>query len=270
MSDDESDGDISTCSFCGDKASSNPNLKLLITPCGHTLCNPCCGSSFRASKNVDCKGCTASKVPVVTFRRDELVPTDGEDPHVRKEMKVRHEVLRIYNRQESDFPNRTDYVAYLDKVENIIQNLVNRVDEQQMRDEMEAYQTSSKDIIFRNQQKKKDRDHNFGKRPLSWQIAPAPSLWRKSPELAPAEAPAAPALAAPAPAQSMMPQQAPRAPPPPAHKVEPLVTKVSEGEAKKDPALAKRAAGFSDVYRASRDSSAALLGLRAALRPRLA
>eukprot|EP00961_Rhodomonas_salina_P051435 690507-Rhodomonas_salina.1 len=39
-------------------------------------------------------------------------------------------------------------------------------------------------------------------------------------------APAAPALAAPAPAQSMMPQQAPRAPPPPAHKVEPLVTKV--------------------------------------------
>eukprot|EP00961_Rhodomonas_salina_P193977 2618931-Rhodomonas_salina.1 len=31
------------------------------------------------------------------------------------------------------------------------------------------------------------RDHNFGKRPLSWQIAPAPSLWRKSPELAPAE-----------------------------------------------------------------------------------
>ena len=52
-------------------------------------------SQFQASKQVACPGCKAPGEDAFFFKKDELVPTDGEDPEVKREIGVRHKVLKV-------------------------------------------------------------------------------------------------------------------------------------------------------------------------------
>ena len=59
------------------------------------------------------------------FKKEDLVPSEGEDPRVKREMRIRSRVCGVYNRQESDFvvegkgkkECRMEYYKYLEFVE---------------------------------------------------------------------------------------------------------------------------------------------------------
>uniref|UniRef100_A0A7S4NB47 RING-type domain-containing protein n=1 Tax=Guillardia theta TaxID=55529 RepID=A0A7S4NB47_GUITH len=265
---------LSACSFCQD---SSPTIRLLIAPCGHTLCEPCCGSAFRANKVLECKGCSSP----FSFRKEELVPTHGEDPFVRREIKIRHKVLSVYNRQEEDFRSsdvtpaeaKKLYNAYLEEVESIIDRLVNKVDLDELEAQLAEHSQNNRDAIVRNQGIKKKLESSFGVAPLDWQIAPGKPLFvseKKTNHKPDKHVKSAAPTAVPPPArhhaeklqQKILQQQGVQAQQAPAEA--PPAEKIARKEPR-EPAAALKAGGFSDSFQQDREQRAALLGLQRAL-----
>jgi len=80
----------------------NRAIKLMITPCGHTICQPCFGSGFKGTRTMACKACGKDENGnTFDFAKEEVIPTDGEDEMVKRELRIRSRVLGIFNRQEA-------------------------------------------------------------------------------------------------------------------------------------------------------------------------
>jgi len=112
--------DIS-CPQCQTTKYRNPKMKLMVSKCGHSMCETCVENKF--SKGIGfCPTCM-TELKKSTFRYQIF-----EDPSVELEIDIRKRLLKDFNRKEQDFSTLDSYNDYLEMVEIYIFNLTNKID----------------------------------------------------------------------------------------------------------------------------------------------
>ncbi|CAM9500086.1 CDK-activating kinase assembly factor MAT1 isoform X1 [Lampetra fluviatilis] len=134
------------CPRCKTTKYRNPQLKLMVNVCGHTLCESCVEMLFARGAG-SCPDC-ATPLRKSAFRVQLF-----EDALVDKEVEIRKRVLKTYNKREEDFPSLREYNDYLEEIEDIVFNLTNNVDVETTKRRMEQYQRDNRDIIQKNRVK---------------------------------------------------------------------------------------------------------------------
>nr|CAH8874282.1 unnamed protein product [Trichobilharzia regenti]CAH8874284.1 unnamed protein product [Trichobilharzia regenti] len=132
-----------TCPSCRSSKYSNPQLKLMVNVCGHSLCENCVEVLFVRGSGL----CAQCKTPI---RKTNFRYQLFEDPLVQKEVDIRKKVLSDFNKREDDFDCPEDYDSYLEKVEEIIYNLTNDLYVDDTKRYIENYKKENKDVIKRN------------------------------------------------------------------------------------------------------------------------
>uniref|UniRef100_A0A0R3WNN2 CDK-activating kinase assembly factor MAT1 n=1 Tax=Hydatigena taeniaeformis TaxID=6205 RepID=A0A0R3WNN2_HYDTA len=138
--------DLQTCPSCKTSKYNNPQLRLMVNVCGHSLCENCVEVLFVRGSGL----CVQCKTPI---RKTNFRYQLFEDPTVQKEVDIRKKVLAEFNKREEDFENVEDYDSYLETIEDIIYNLSNDVDVDKTKKFIEQYKKDNKDIIKRNRKK---------------------------------------------------------------------------------------------------------------------
>ncbi|CAH8651564.1 unnamed protein product [Heterobilharzia americana] len=132
-----------TCPSCRSSKYSNPQLKLMVNVCGHSLCENCVEVLFVRGSGL----CGQCKTPI---RKTNFRYQLFEDPLVQKEIDIRKKVLSDFNKREDDFDCLEDYDSYLEKIEEIVYNLTNDQNVEETKRYIENYKKENKDIIKKN------------------------------------------------------------------------------------------------------------------------
>ncbi|KAJ2962923.1 hypothetical protein NQZ79_g1964 [Umbelopsis isabellina] len=132
------------CPVCKSDKYLTPNLKLLVSPCFHKMCESCIDRLFSA-------GPAPCPICLQTLRKNQFMSQIFEDLNVEKEVRIRKKVSRIFNKRPEDFPSLRAYNDYLEEVEDITFNLINEVDVAETEAKMAQYEKENKDIIAANE-----------------------------------------------------------------------------------------------------------------------
>lgn len=109
------------CPRCKTTKYRNPQLRLLVNVCGHSLCEKCVETAF-ANGSTKCFQCPTQ------LKRGNFKVQLFQDNQVEKDIQVRRDILRKFNRAQDAFPSLRAYNDYLEKLETIIYNLANDTD----------------------------------------------------------------------------------------------------------------------------------------------
>jgi len=137
--------DIS-CPECKTTKKINRKMKLMVSKCGHSLCENCLEKIFSKGLGL-CPTCK-TELKKTNFRGQVY-----EDPFVELEIDIRRRLLRDFNRKEQDFANLDAYNDYLEMVETYIFNLANRIDVEETERKIAEYRETNKDLIAKNRGK---------------------------------------------------------------------------------------------------------------------
>jgi CDK-activating kinase assembly factor MAT1 len=132
-----------SCPVCGNKRYLNPQMKVLVSPCYHRMCDACVERIFSLG-SAPCPVCST------VLRRANFVIQTFEDLVVEKECRIRKLVCRYMNKVESDFSNLKEYDDYLELVEEFVFNLLNEKNVQQVYSQLEKFRESNRDLIEKN------------------------------------------------------------------------------------------------------------------------
>ncbi|VEL28500.1 unnamed protein product [Protopolystoma xenopodis] len=118
----------------------------MVNTCGHPLCENCVEVLFVRGSGL----CVQCKMPLrkANFRYQLF-----EDPLVQKEVELRKKILNDFNKREEDFDSLEEYDLYLEKIEQIIYNLVNDLEIEDTKRYVELYKRENKDLIKKNRAK---------------------------------------------------------------------------------------------------------------------
>ncbi|KAI9304099.1 CDK-activating kinase assembly factor MAT1-domain-containing protein [Cunninghamella echinulata] len=134
------------CPVCKSDKYLTPNLRLLVSPCFHKMCESCIERLFGAGPS-HCPMCQ------LVLRKNQFMSQIFEDLEVEKEVRIRKRVAKVFNKRPEDFPSLRTYNDYLEEVEDITFNLMNEVDVAETEARINAYEVENKDIIAANQAK---------------------------------------------------------------------------------------------------------------------
>jgi len=135
--------DAVKCPRCDTTKYRNPNMKLLINECGHSLCDNCVEVEFVKGSN-NCYQCGRN------LRKNNFRLQIFEDCSVEKDVDIRRRVLRDLNRREEEFESLREYNDYLEFVETAIFNLTNGVNTESTKRQIDDYRKKFKDQIAKN------------------------------------------------------------------------------------------------------------------------
>jgi len=123
---DSDDGaDAFRCAICGMREGDSSNLTQsslqtnATVRCGHQFCMPCVERELSRKKVFLCPTC-GEEVKRVTLSTRTL-----DDVQCEKDTSWRRKVLKVYNKEQSEFPSLVEYNNYLEEVEDIIYAIVN-------------------------------------------------------------------------------------------------------------------------------------------------
>jgi len=131
------------CPRCNTTQYRNPNMKLMINECGHSMCDNCVEVEFVKGSN-NCYQCGRN------LRKNNFRLQIFENCEVEKEVDVRRRIMRDLNRREEEFPTLRDYNDYLEFVETIIFNLANGINVESTKKQLDDYRRKFKDQIQKN------------------------------------------------------------------------------------------------------------------------
>lgn len=134
------------CPVCKSDKYLTPNLKLLVSPCFHKMCESCIDRLFSAGP-APCPICQQ------VLRKNQFMSQIFEDLAVEKEVRIRKRAARVFNKRAEDFSSLRAYNDYLEMVEDITFNLMNEVDVAETEAKIAAYEMENKDSIAANQAK---------------------------------------------------------------------------------------------------------------------
>ena len=126
----------------------NKSLKFLIsTECYHKMCVGCADRLLSKGPGpcpvVGCK---------TTIRRHRFREPTFSDLKLEKEVDIRREMAKTFNRREEDFESLRDYNDYLDEVEDMTFNLVNGVDVEATHKKIDDYRRAHLRAIEQNKE----------------------------------------------------------------------------------------------------------------------
>jgi CDK-activating kinase assembly factor MAT1 len=147
-----SGGDM--CPICKSSRYLNPDMRFLVNPeCYHKMCESCVDRIFAVGP-APCPYAGCGKI----LRKNKFKSQVFEDLGVEKEVDVRQRVSRTFNKQQQDFETLQEYNDYLEQVEIIIFNLVNRVDIEETETRLQAYEQANRNQILANSLRQKQED----------------------------------------------------------------------------------------------------------------
>lgn len=123
--------------------------------CHHTFCEACV---IRLHSNQEAVTCCVCQTPL---RRGDYVQLSAKDRTLDKEIQIRKQVLRDMNKRREDFHTLEDYNDYLEEVEEIIYNLVFRINVSETVKRWEQFKAENHALIAKNQQLQADEDRKI-------------------------------------------------------------------------------------------------------------
>lgn len=138
------DGDM--CPICKSSRYLNPDMRFLVNPeCYHKMCESCVDRIFSWGPSLcPYPGCGK------TLRKNKFKTQMFEDLAVEREVDIRQRVTKVFNKRQEDFDTLQEYNNYLERVEDIIFNLVNGIDVEKTEAELRAYEAENKNSIMAN------------------------------------------------------------------------------------------------------------------------
>ncbi|EPQ29078.1 uncharacterized protein PFL1_03367 [Pseudozyma flocculosa PF-1] len=133
------------CPQCKTDRYLNPRLRLLVSPCYHKMCESCIDRIFSLGP-APCPDC-GKKVS-----KNQFTAQTFQDLGVEREVAVRKNVAKLFNRREEDFPDLTAYNNYLEEVEEITFNLIHEIDLPRTQAKLEQYQAAHRSAIANSAQ----------------------------------------------------------------------------------------------------------------------
>ncbi|KAI5370475.1 putative Zinc finger, RING-type, cdk-activating kinase assembly factor MAT1/Tfb3 [Septoria linicola] len=138
------DGDI--CPVCKSSRYLNAQLRFLVNPaCYHKMCESCVDRLFSHGP----QPCPIPKCRE-TLRKNRFRQQTFEDIQVEREVDIRRKVAAVFNRREDEFEDLRAYNDYLNDVEDITFNLINRIDEDETERRFREYEKAHQQEIADN------------------------------------------------------------------------------------------------------------------------
>lgn len=116
----------------------------MINVCGHVLCEACVDQLF-VRESGSCPECN------LPLRKSGFRTQLFEDTAVDKEVDIRKQIVKIFNKQESDFNSLREYNDYLEEVELIIENLLTGTNVDSTKAKIARYKADNESLIKKNQ-----------------------------------------------------------------------------------------------------------------------
>ena len=137
---------LDICPVCKSSRYLNKSMRFLVNPeCYHKMCESCVDRIFSHGPN---------KCPIAgchrTLRKHRFREQTFEDIQVEREVDIRKRIATVFNRREEEFDSLLDYNNYLNDVEDITFNLVNRIDVEATEKKLQAYSDSNSGAISEN------------------------------------------------------------------------------------------------------------------------
>ncbi|KAI3638778.1 hypothetical protein MIR68_003276 [Amoeboaphelidium protococcarum] len=140
------------CPICKMDKFLNPSMILLVSPCYHKMCESCVNRIF-AGGSAPCPICQTS------LKKSNFMKPIFEDMYVEKECRIRKRVWRIFQKSEDDFNgDLRAYNDYLEKIEDMIFEMVNDPDVQAVNVKIDQLQKQNQDALFQNTQAEEEED----------------------------------------------------------------------------------------------------------------
>ncbi|KAF2223736.1 CDK-activating kinase assembly factor MAT1-domain-containing protein [Elsinoe ampelina] len=134
------------CPVCKSSRYLNKSMRFLVNPeCYHKMCESCVDRIFSHGPNkCPIAGCTR------TLRKHRFREQTFEDIQVEREVDIRKRIAAVFNRREEEFDTLLDYNNYLNDVEDITYNLINKIDVEETEKKLQAYSAQNKEAIASN------------------------------------------------------------------------------------------------------------------------
>ncbi|MCJ1245071.1 TFIIH/NER complex subunit [Trapelia coarctata] len=134
------------CPVCKSSRYLNPNMRFKINPeCYHRMCESCIDRIFsQGPAPCPVAGCGR------TLRKGRFKTQTFEDVKIERECDIRAEISKVFNRREEEFTGLRAYNDYLEKVEDIAFNLINKIDVAATQAKLAAYKAENSTSIARN------------------------------------------------------------------------------------------------------------------------
>lgn len=105
------------CPLCKSDSYLNPNIKILISPCFHKLCEQCVYKLF-AHGQAPCPECQTP------LRRINFITSTFEDVEIEREIRIRKMLGVYFTRNQSEFEDVQRYNDYLEAFEDLVFSLM--------------------------------------------------------------------------------------------------------------------------------------------------
>ncbi|GAB1730187.1 hypothetical protein NU195Hw_g7492t1 [Hortaea werneckii] len=152
--------DSEQCPICKSTRYLNPSLRFLVNPeCYHKLCASCVDRIFSHGP-ATCPLPNCSR----TLRKHRFREQTFEDIRVEREIDIRKRVASVFNRREDEFEDLRNWNDYLNDVEDITFNLVNRIDLDATNARFEAYRKANEEGIAENERLAAEEKSQFSSR----------------------------------------------------------------------------------------------------------
>ncbi|KAG0051100.1 TFIIH/NER complex subunit [Gryganskiella cystojenkinii] len=135
------DDDI--CPVCQTDRYLNPQMKLKVGPCFHKMCENCIERLF-AHGPAPCPTCRT------TLRKATFSEQTFEDLTVEKEVRIRRQMAQKFNKRREDFKSLREYNDYLENIENMTFKLVNEIEVEATKLEIDKFAAENRDYIRMN------------------------------------------------------------------------------------------------------------------------
>ncbi|GMM38307.1 TFIIH/NER complex subunit [Saccharomycopsis crataegensis] len=134
------------CPICKTDKYLNSNMKFLINPeCYHKICDSCVDRIF-SSGPTKCPYQGCEKI----LRKNKFKSQIFEDISIEKEIDIRNSIVKIFNKTEKDFKTLEEFNAYLEKIEEIIYNILNGVQVKETNEYIANYKQENSKSIHQN------------------------------------------------------------------------------------------------------------------------
>jgi len=132
------------CPICKSQKYLNPNMKILVSPCFHKMCESCINRLYT-------HGAAPCPICKTILRKTYFVPQTFEDLYVEKEVQIRKKVGKYFNKRLEDFGgDLRQYNDYLEEVEELMFNLINNINVKETNEKIEKWRIENQALIAAN------------------------------------------------------------------------------------------------------------------------
>ena len=107
-------------------------MKLMINECGHKMCENCMNTIF-TRPTAPCPECGQA------LKKSDYRERQFDDIYIERDVNIRKEILKDFNKREEDFDQLEEYNDYLERVEELIFKRVNNINTTETIGEIERF-----------------------------------------------------------------------------------------------------------------------------------